>query len=418
MLATAPTSTGEPAAAMQPAYTRKPALPALTGIRTLLAVFILFFHFTPSGLGWLYPIIDNGYVFVSFFFLISGYILAYNYLDRPERLKLSDFWVARLSRLYPVYLFALIIFWEMLRVEHQVRSTSDFWEGTVLSIVLMQGWFPTLATFWNTVAWTLSCEMTLYAIFPLLMRVRWPSKPSRLIALILLFWSFGLIPQMIYLIFNPDHLPNVVTHALGHPWMHAIGMADVRLHLVDTDRYTGGWWLEWLKYTPLPYLCTFMAGIVLGKLQNVLKMTSRQRMTIAIVGFVWAWCTFYLLIKHLPYIMIHGGLLTPIFGAIILGLAGPSPLARVFSIRPLVTIGASTYCLYLLHFNVFLLLHINHIPERLHVQRFDPWISYVFVVLLALAARKFVEHPAQIAIGAWWKKKRAAQKERAAVAIG
>jgi len=116
--------------------------------------------------------------------------------------------------------------------------------------------------------------------------------------------------------------------------------------------------------------------------------------------------------------MIHGGLLTPIFGAIILGLAGPSPLARVFSIRPLVTIGASTYCLYLLHFNVFLLLHLNHIPERLHVQRFDPWISYVFVVLLALAARKFVEHPAQVAIGAWWKKKRAAQKERAAVAIG
>ena len=409
MPATAPTSTGEPAAAFQPAYTRKPALPALTGIRTLLAVFILFFHFTPSGLGWLYPIIDNGYVFVSFFFLISGYILAYNYLDRPERLKLSDFWVARLSRLYPVYIFALILFWEMLRVEHQVRSTSDFWEGTVLSIILMQGWFPTLATFWNTVAWTLSCEMTLYAIFPLLMRVPWPSKPWRLIALILAFWSCGLIPQVIYLVLNPDHLPNVVTHAIGHPWMHAIGMADVRLHLVDTDRYTGGWWLEWLKYTPLPYLCTFMAGIVLGKLQNVLKVTSRQRMTIAIVGFVWAWCTFYLLIRHLPYIMIHGGLLTPIFATIIIGLSGSHPVSTFFSWRPLVEIGSATYCLYLLHFNTFILIHTHHLPERLHFTRFDPWVSYIAVIVFALAARKFIEHPCQMLIGDWWKRRKASR---------
>jgi hypothetical protein len=34
---------------------------------------------------------------------------------------------------------------------------------------------------------------------------------------------------------------------------------------------------------------------------------------------------------------------------------------------------------------------------------FDPWISYVFVVLLALAVRRWVEHPAQVAIGGWWK---------------
>jgi peptidoglycan/LPS O-acetylase OafA/YrhL len=409
MLATAPTSTGEPAAALQPAYQRKPALPALTGIRTLLAVFILFFHFTPSGLGWLYPIIDNGYVFVSFFFLISGYILAYNYLDRPERLKLSDFWVARLSRLYPVYLFALIIFWEMLRVEHQVRSTSDFWEGTVLSIILMQGWFPTLATFWNTVAWTLSCEMTLYAIFPLLMRVRWPNKPSRLIALVLLFGSCGLVPQMIYLVLNPDHLPHLLTHTIGHPWMHAIGRADVHLHLVDTDRYTGGWWLEWLKYTPLPYLCTFMAGIVLGKLQNVLKLSSNQRLVVALVGFAWAWCTFYLLIKHLPYIMIHGGLLTPIFATIIIGLSGPHPVSTFFSWRPLVEVGSATYCLYLLHFNTFILIHTHHLPERLHFTRFDPWVSYIVVIAFALAARKFIEHPCQVAIGNWWKRHKASR---------
>ena len=62
-----PTSTGEPAGKLQPmpapqklahprelksasgapAIMRKPALPALTGIRSLLALTIMLFHFTP-----------------------------------------------------------------------------------------------------------------------------------------------------------------------------------------------------------------------------------------------------------------------------------------------------------------------------------------------------------------------------------
>ena len=54
---------------------RKPPLPALTGIRSLAAVCIMFFHFTPAGLQWnahpwlsLYPVVNIGFVFVGFFF--------------------------------------------------------------------------------------------------------------------------------------------------------------------------------------------------------------------------------------------------------------------------------------------------------------------------------------------------------------
>ena len=400
----APTSTGEEAAVLQPAQVRserKPALPALTGVRTLLALTILLFHFTPSGLRWeahpwlsLYPLIDIGYVFVSFFFLISGFILAYNYADRPAPLNPLDFWMARFSRLYPVYVLTLIISIPMLIAEWHVRSHTQFYEGVVLTPLLLQGCVPRLATFWNTVTWTLSCEVMLYIAFPWLMRLRWPRSWGKLLLMLIALWAVGLIPHSIYVLHDPDHL--------GH-------MAD---------RYSDGFWINTLKYTPLPYVCTFLAGLTLGRLHEAAKLGVRGRMILGLCGFTAAWFVTYHLVTRLPYIMIHGGLLTPIFGAIILGLAGPSPLARIFSIRPLVTIGASTYCLYLLHFNVIILLQQNHIPERLHVQRFDPWISYVFVVLLALAARKFVEHPAQIAIGVWWKKKRAAQKERAAMAIG
>jgi peptidoglycan/LPS O-acetylase OafA/YrhL len=136
---------------------------------------------------------------------------------------------------------------------------------------------------------------------------------------------------------------------------------------------------------------------------------------VGLVGFAGVWFASYHFAERLPYVLVHGGLLTPLFAAIILGLAGPSPLASVFSWKPLVVVGASTYALYLLHFNVFQLLQNNHVWERVGLGRFDPWVSYVFVVLLALAVRKWVEHPAQIAIGGWWKRRRERQDTSVAV---
>jgi peptidoglycan/LPS O-acetylase OafA/YrhL len=388
----APTSTGEPAAELQAQpYQRKPALPALTGLRTLLALTILLFHFTPAGLRWekhpwvsLYPIVDIGYVFVSFFFLISGYILSYNYADRG-RIRPLDFWVARFSRLYPVYLLTMLISIPMLIVEWHVRPHWQFWQGAIATPLLMQGFFADIATFWMTVTWTLSCEVALYLAFPWLMRLKWPTKASTLLLMVIGFWVIGLVPHTLYIFVNPDHLTGVA------------------------NRYSGGYWIEFLKYTPLPYLCTFLAGLSLGRLHEAAKLDVRGRMIVGCLGFAAAYVATYHLATVMPYVLVHGGLMTPIFAAIILGLSGPSPLASVFSIRPLVAVGTSTYCLYLLHFNVFVLLHVNHVPEKLHVARFDPWISYVFIVLLALAVRRFVEHPGQVAIQGWWKRRRAAQ---------
>jgi peptidoglycan/LPS O-acetylase OafA/YrhL len=388
------------AAAPKPVVERKPALPALTGLRTLLALTILMFHFTPGGLQWarhpeftLYPIINIGYVFVSFFFLISGFILSYNYAGRPTHVDAADFWMARLSRLYPVYALTMLISIPMLMTEFHVRPRGQFWAGAIATPLLMQGFFPHLATFWNTVSWTLSCEVVLYLAFPFLLRMRWPKGSGALLAMVIGLWILGLVPHVVYLLTNPDHFPKMA------------------------DRYSDGLWINTLKYTPLPYLCTFLAGLTLGRLHEAVKLTERGRMIVGSIGFAAAWFATYHLTDRLPYVLVHGGLLTPVFALIILGLSGPSRLASVFAWKPLVAIGASTYALYLLHFNVFTLLQQNKVWERMGLAKFDPWISYVFVVLLALAVRKWVEHPCQVAIGGWWKRKRAEQKEREALVV-
>ncbi len=402
LTATAAISNREPLGERQagPRIARRPALPALTGLRSLLAITIVLFHFTPSGLSWsrhpsitLYPLINIGYVFVSFFFLISGFILAYNYAGRPQPMNAVDFWVARLSRLYPVYGFTMLVSIPMLMTEWAVRSRTDFWIGAIATPLLAQGFFPHLATFWMTVTWTLSCEVVLYIAFPWLLRLPWPRGTGKLLALGLTLWAVGLIPHTVYVLRNPDQL----AHA--------------------ANRYSDGPWLDTLKFTPLPYLCTFLAGLTLGRLHDAAQLSERARVILGTLGFAGVWFVAYHLANSLPYIMVHGGLLTPLFAMIILGLSGPSILARLLSWEPLVAIGASTYALYLLHFNTYILLHKYHVLDKLHVARFDPWISYIFVILLAVAVRKWLEHPAQQAIGRWWRR-RAEARRASSVLVG
>ena len=359
-------------AAAKPA--RKSPLPALTGLRTLLAVNIVLFHFTPPHMGLLYPVIDNSYVFVGFFILLSGYVLAYNYGDRPQPLNKRQFWRARFARLYPVYLLSLVLSFAMLAAEWHARSHGQFFEGLVLTPLMLQGWSPALATFWNTVAWTLSAEAALYFAFPWFLQLPWPKRPGRLVAVILAVWALGLVPHTLYLLLNPDHLPG------------------------PANRYSSGVWIRTLKYTPLAYVCTFLVGMALGKLQSGLVLTVRQRTLVAAASLAGLGVFFATAIARVPYILMHGVLLVPLFAALTIGLSGRNVFAAVFAWKPVELLGQASYALFLLHFNFLNLLHQYHVAQRLHVQAYDPWISYAATLALAVAAMYFVETPARRAI--------------------
>lgn len=354
---------------------RKPALPALTGLRTLLAVNIMFFHFTPALPAVFKPIVDNAFTFVGFFFLISGFILAYNYADRPVLIKRA-FYVARMSRVYPVYLLVLALSVPFLRFEWAAHSHRDFFTGLVLTPFALQGWSPVLATFWNTVGWTLPAELMLYLAFPYILRFVQAhghrlETPARLIAAILLLWVVGILPHLAYYFFNPDHLNGPAT------------------------RYTYGIWLRTLKYTPPFYLCTFTAGILLARLQIILQLSPLRRGLLAAAGLATLGVYLAFAAPHVPYVLVHGSLLLPLFSMILLGLAGPNLIASAFAWKPIVLLGETTFALYLLHFNAFLLIHLYKLPERLHVTRFDPWISYAFIMALAALVTFRYERPAR-----------------------
>ncbi len=87
-----------------------------------------------------------------------------------------------------------------------------------------------------------------------------------------------------------------------------------------------------------------------------------------------------------PYPIAHDSLFMPLFGCIILGLSGENLLAKFFGLPPLVFVGEASYCLYLMHFNLWNLIHDSHILDRLGLSRFDPWISYALLIAIALMA--------------------------------
>lgn len=53
----------------------------------------------------------GGFVGVSFFFVLSGFIIAYNYQKKLSESKMTkrSFWVARIARIYPLHVLTLLI---------------------------------------------------------------------------------------------------------------------------------------------------------------------------------------------------------------------------------------------------------------------------------------------------------------------
>jgi peptidoglycan/LPS O-acetylase OafA/YrhL len=148
---------------------RPPSLPALTGLRFFAALAVLLFHFgaglaerggVPSAVA---RLLQNGYLGVSLFFVLSGFILTYTHQwEILDRRFLADFYAARFARIYPVYLLALLI---GLPVLVHPLSRSD----VAAVLTMTQSWTPPISGsgyLWVMQAWTLSVEFAFYLVFP------------------------------------------------------------------------------------------------------------------------------------------------------------------------------------------------------------------------------------------------------------
>lgn len=151
-------------------------LNALTSLRFIAAmgVFIHHFHFfehTKSALGQhVYKAFYEGFIGVTFFYILSGFIISYSYNQHKKAGKYSipQFLRNRVARLYPTHLLTLYI-------AASVYLTKDAWAYVDMktfyaNILLAQSAFPSIPYFFgfNGVSWSVSTEMFFYLGFILL----------------------------------------------------------------------------------------------------------------------------------------------------------------------------------------------------------------------------------------------------------
>lgn len=93
------------------ALAAKPHYMILDGLRGVAAVMVVAFHLLEahSGGNHLEQIINHGYLAVDFFFMLSGFVIAYAYDDRWGKMSVGTFFKRRLIRLQPMVIMGSII---------------------------------------------------------------------------------------------------------------------------------------------------------------------------------------------------------------------------------------------------------------------------------------------------------------------
>ena len=140
-------------------------LSALTGLR-FVAAFVIFVHHLRGRFG--IPHFDwNLGPAVSFFFVLSGFILTYVYANRLTKQTVTKFLVTRCARIWPLHVVCLML--SGLVLFDQVKGHS-LWNW-LLSLGLLQSWAGNIQ--WsmsiNAPAWSISTEMFFYLAFPILL---------------------------------------------------------------------------------------------------------------------------------------------------------------------------------------------------------------------------------------------------------
>ena len=151
----------------------------LTSLRGLAAFLVVFYHVSHHlkyyiG-GVAFDVIANGYLAVDFFFVLSGYILAYKYHGNFEKINwvtYQGFIAKRIARIYPLHLFVLLCFvadpLAHILTGRPVDLVRFSVEGFVSKLFLVDSWWLGYHFTWNVPSWSISAEFFSYLLFPLL----------------------------------------------------------------------------------------------------------------------------------------------------------------------------------------------------------------------------------------------------------
>ncbi|MDR2075666.1 MAG: acyltransferase [Desulfovibrio sp.] len=313
----------------QSGYIRPETLPALTSLRFMAAMMVVFMH-TSSAFGW--EFIPRHFIFglgVSFFFILSGFILTHNYLHR--NVPFTTFIQNRWARLWPAHLLWLAAVFILLPPGWWTFDGPGLlskWVTLVANIFMMHSIVPIQDYYfsWNAVSWSISTEFFLYlAFYPLLKNIRHTWRCKLLITLFI-FLSLDVIQHWF-----PITGMNI-TFAIP-PARVLEFFLGMTAYLIWEKTREGKLWIAFL-ITAVPLF------LMLPELTSLLPILSKATQFIR-VGLLCGYAA---------------------LACLIISLAGNHTLARIVGVRPFVYLGEISYSLYLCH-QVFIRMFLSQGPD-------------------------------------------------------
>ena len=356
-------------------------------MRALAALYVALYHLVQPFQLWgpLTQFMSAGFVAVGFFFMLSGFILTYsNGLDYAAgEADTRRFWVARFARVYPIYL--LVTLWSGY-IGRGIFQQHFHIFAFIADLLMVQSWSIRTVSFFNVPAWSLSVEAFFYFVFPfVVLRLR-PRSLKQGMLMFAASYAMILVIGAVGLYFDPQASWSDVNWV---PGPHNLVFA--------------------LRRYPLLHLPEFFCGIILGWMylqstisEHLAKIAVWSSLAGLAIALTWSW--------HMPFILLHNGLLLPLFALLIVGLTQQNIFSKVLSYAPMLLLGEASYSFYLIHFN-FKEISMRSWGWPTSIANLVPRL--LILLPLCVCLHLWVERPARKLVLKWWS----ARQQRAMVTV-
>ncbi len=337
-------------------------IPALDGLRALAVIAVVIYHMNATAL-------QSGLLGVTLFFVLSGYLitgLLMREWTTTKKIDLPQFWIRRVRRLFPAIVF-VILGTIVLTAAFAPDMLTKLRNDVVAALLFFTNWwyiFQDVSYFEAMGApspvthfWSLAIEEQFYLIWPpILLLLLSKRVRKRHIQLGLLIAAVASVAAMAVL-YAPQGDPSRVYYG-----------TDTRAFSLIIGALLA------FEFPPARVNGHGRRGF-----------TDKQRKLSLIVGAVALAGMMVMMAAvngYSPFLYYGGILLFSLFaGALIIALVDArSPLARLFSLGPLVWIGKLSYSIYLWHYPLLLLMNPRNFTGE------TPWFAYAGQALVILAA--------------------------------
>lgn len=305
-------------------------LPSLTGMRFWAAAMVFIFHTAvtflfadqTTGFGYLFFVSGMGSLGVSFFFVLSGFVLTWS-MRKSDTVQ--RFWRRRFFKIVPNHVVTFVVALVLMTIAGQIIGLPQ----TISNLFLVQAWVPDYSYLEsaNGVSWTLSGEFLFYLSFPLLVGVISRIRAGAL------WWTAAATVAVIWAI--PAIALNALPSEPAFPWGPA------------------SWTQIWfVSIFPVSRLFEFTLGIVLAQIVLKGKWIRIPLPVALLTGLIGYGVLLFAPSQHFLYDY-SANMIIPI--ALIIASAASADVRgrrTIFSGRAMVFLGEISFAFYLVHFMV------------------------------------------------------------------